>query len=51
MAAHPGEEEEQKECSSIPVGGVNLYSYCGNQYDGFLENWQLIYPKVQQYHS
>ena len=27
-----------------------MYSHFGNQYVGFIENWESIYLKTQQYH-
>jgi hypothetical protein len=48
--AHAGEDVEQEEHPSISGGYANLYSYFGNQYVGFSENWESIYPKTQLYH-
>ena len=47
MNAHAGEDVEQEEHPSISGGYANLYSYFGNQYGGFSENWELIYLKTQ----
>ena len=37
--------------SSTAGGSANFHSLFGKQYGGFLENWESIYLKTQQYHS
>ncbi|KAL6037302.1 hypothetical protein STEG23_032632, partial [Scotinomys teguina] len=46
-----GEDVEQEEHSSIDGESANWYSYFGNQYGGFMANWESIYLKTQLYHA
>lgn len=39
MTTHAGEDVEQGEHSFTGGGSADLYSYFGNQYDVFLDNW------------
>jgi hypothetical protein len=41
MTDHAQEVMEHGDNSSIAGGSKNLHSRFGNQYSGFLENWQL----------
>jgi hypothetical protein len=42
---------EHEEVSSVTGGSANMCSHYGNQYGGFLESWQLIYLKIELYHT
>lgn len=42
---------EQMEQSSVDGESANFYSHHGNQYGASSENWELIYLKIQLYHS
>jgi hypothetical protein len=49
VIAHDQKNVELGEHSSI-VGSANLYNNSGNQFDGFSENSEHFYLKIQIYH-
>ena len=51
MTAHAGEDVEQEEQSSFAAECENSYRHYENKYSGFFKNWELIYLKIQLYHS
>ena len=51
MAAYTGEDVAKAEHLLIASGSEDWYSGCGNQYVSSSENWELIYLKIQSYHS
>ena len=51
MTDNAGKYVEEGECSSIAGVSANLYNTYQNQYGGSLEIWELVYHKIQIYHS
>ena len=51
MTGHAGEVMKQGQHSSVADENADLYSHLGNQYDDSSGNWELIYLKIQLYHS
>ena len=51
MTVNAGENVEHGEHSSMAGESVHFYSHCGNQYGSSSQKWELIYLKIQLYHS